>query len=176
MSNLLLEDEKKSMRRDYLVRLLATLLFLLSLSLLIGSVLLLPSFFLVESKKQTLLKETSLEGLKVSLALNPREVIADAERKIELLADVGNRERVGALLASLLKEKSAGIMLSSITYMREKDVGSFVVGGVALSRSALVDFSNKLERNSRFTDVQLPVSNLASNRDILFSISFKVAP
>ena len=176
MSNLLLENDKRAIRRDYLIRLFSTSLLLLSAAIFIGAMLLLPSFFLIESKKQALLQGTVPEESETSEEENPRSVIRNTDRKLGLLSDVVEREKVSVLLTSLIGEKPSGVTLTSISYTREGEGGSFIVNGVAETRSTLINFSNAIERHGRFAEVNLPVSNLASNRDILFSLSFTVIP
>lgn len=174
MSNLLLENDKKAMKRDYFLRLTAVTLFLAAFVTFIGSVLLLPSLFLVEAKKSTLVRQAELEQLTSVEDGNPYTVVRKTEEKLDLLARNREREEAGELLTIIVEEKPLGVRLTSIVYSRQgASGGSFTVSGVATDRGALIDFSKRLERNQHFAEVILPVSNLASNRDILFSLSMK---
>jgi hypothetical protein len=174
MSNLLLETNRKTMRRNYMVRLVAVATFLLAISIYIGSALLLPSFFLVKSKLSGLEKQAELEQLNIDNGENPRITLQNTKNKLELLSDISDLETAGAFFSDILEEKTSNVSLTSITFTREGDKGTFIVSGVSKDRKTLVDFTNKLERSKRFTNVALPVSNLAGNKDILFSLSMNI--
>ena len=46
-----------------------------------------------------------------------------------------------------------------------------MISGDATTRQALADFRDRLLRQPEISDVVLPISNLAKDRDIKFSIS-----
>ena len=50
---------------------------------------------------------------------------------------------------------------------------SLFVGGIASDRDSLIDFTESLKTINDFSAVNLPVSNLAKNKDIDFNIELK---
>jgi hypothetical protein len=60
-----------------------------------------------------------------------------------------------------------------ITNLSTKDYDAFLAGK-SDDRDSLINFKGKLEADSCFTDVDLPLSNLVSRDDIAFQIDFKI--
>jgi hypothetical protein len=80
--------------------------------------------------------------------------------------------QVVSIIEKIFSAKSSNISLSSVSLDHKSDSWSLSVGGRAATRESLVDFSKKLGGISDFSGIDLPVSSLAKNKDISFSITF----
>lgn len=172
MVNLLPKKDKRIVEREYLFRLATIVFFALSIVVSIGIVLLLPSFFLVESKRLSLEQLAQSAGVSVLEENSAQVLLQETKMRLVVLDQSRETKPISNLVVSLLEERPREIRLTSITYkVQNKNSGSMTVSGVAQNRSALITFTKRLERNRYFTDINFPVSNLASNENILFSIS-----
>jgi hypothetical protein len=62
-----------------------------------------------------------------------------------------------------------------VSYVRagEGENSTLSIGGVATTRDALLSFKKKLEADEKFEEIVLPVSSLAKDTDIDFSLQIK---
>ena len=68
--------------------------------------------------------------------------------------------------------KPSTVILTGLVYQKEnEDKARFIINGVADRREDLLVFSQNLERDALFDDVELPVSNLAQDRNINFTLT-----
>jgi len=80
------------------------------------------------------------------------------------------------LVTDLEKVARNTVEVKSIAFERNEGVVDAIrVAGNAPSRSALVDFRDGLEAHDSFSAVELPLSNLAKDKDISFNIVITVA-
>ncbi len=67
-------------------------------------------------------------------------------------------------------QKPAGIKIDSLVYETAKGVGSLTLTGRASSRDAVAGYVKVLRGQRFFTKVDFPISNLAAEKDIKFTI------
>jgi hypothetical protein len=170
----LLEEETAHVRREYRLRLLAIGFVLTGVSALISTVLMLPSYFLTVSKEHIV--QTRAEVLQGSASIKENEVftalLIGAQEKLALFFDTDARAELSGIVAEVVLYKPSGISLTSITYEQmPKNIARMVIVGLADNRDVLLTFKQSLERGGLFESVDLPVSNLAKDHDINFSIT-----
>jgi len=139
--------------------------------------LILPAFISMSSEKEVLILEKQSFSKKTTND-NQGEIekeLKNIKEMITVLALDNTANPITSVLERVLLEKGSGIILQSISLERKKDFWAVSLGGKALSREALVDFSKKLETTPSLSDVDLPVSSLAKNSDIPFSITLHSA-
>lgn len=175
MTNLLPPLERKKIVRMYRMRAASAGLVIIGVSFLVGAVLLLPSLFLTESRKGSIEEQAKVIEDSISTrSVMDFESAIDLTRK-KLLALPKENIFPSMLIEEILKEKPRSVSLSEFSFQRTgEQEGTLSIEGVAASRDTLVAFNNALEKNEYFIDVSLPISDLAANRDIQFSMTMRV--
>ena len=174
MINLLPETEKKALRREYHLRLLGVWLVLASLAVAIGTVSLLPAFFLSQVQEAALEADVSLLEQRVKSASTDdlSVLLKSTNDKLTVLADTRSTGTLAELLTAIVTARPTGVVLTgfNITY-GEKGKGKLSIEGVAPRRTALSSFVKELEGTKRFTSVTFPVANLTQSVNIDFSLT-----
>ena len=172
MSNLLPKRDKKRLNIEYLFRLISIVLIFSSTTILLSIISSLPSYFLSNTK--TNLVEERVNFLKTYLEekkkTDPAPVLFQTNEKIEVL-ELLKIPKINESIRSILSEKRSSIKINNFN-LRGTDEGarSLFVGGEARDRDSLISFAESLESVSQFMNIDLPLSNLAKNRDVDFSI------
>lgn len=174
MFNLLPKNEKEAIRREYRLRLAIVILWMSFGSLLIASVLLLPSF-LLSSEKEKAAKQR-YENLNASVKQNASDnfdaVLRDAKQRLELLGHESPGVLLHRLVLRIASLKSDRVSLSNFSFVGgEKGKKNVTIAGVARDRTSLLAFVKALERAELFEAVAVPISNFAKDTDIDFSIT-----
>lgn len=175
MFTFLKEEYKKKVVGEYRRRLLASSLVLGLLLSLILLGLALPTYISLKSQKEALIveREVSSKKLEDSGQVEIENQVKSLRSMIaSVKADAAVRP-AAETLEQILLAKGAGISIGSISFERRKDGWAISMGGVALSREALVEFSKRLEMVQSFSNIDLPVASLAKNKDIPFSIALR---
>lgn len=171
MTNLLPKEKKRVIRREYNLRLISIALIMFSVVVLIGSVLLVPSYFV------TYLKSTSgkdqigvIEGIVASQEKDDTsKILVETRQKLNMISSE-KRSNLVEVIEIILSEKTSVIKIKSFV----SSEGLVGVSGIADTRDDLVEFVERLERATLFTNVNLPVSDLAASRNIEFSFKMNV--
>ncbi len=181
MINLLPEDEKKQIHREYMARFMIATLGLLAATgvVLIGSYI--PSYFLRDVKVAALTMEkeklNTSQGVKIDTDM--AAIIADINKRLALFPDpkLPTIRVTEDIVLPLLSAKSSSITIREVGYinMKKAEIG-VSVGGVASTRSALVEFQRSLEGLPHFKSVTLPVSDFIRDKDIEFNLEIRVTP
>lgn len=172
MVNLLPISDRHALTRSYYLRLGALFLFMFSIVAFAGGLLLLPSFFLARGTADA--GERYLAALEETVGLRERAGVADEmqalQERVRIMRDAhGGPMSLGVLEA--LGKDVPGISVSGIAFAREGEGAKVSISGVAGTRAALLSFSTRIRENPAFSDVVFPVSQLAGEEDIPFSIS-----
>lgn len=173
MINLLPLEEKKKIHRDYVLRLFTVVLNIISASALIGIVTLFPSYFISDLEKRAavdqaeLVRETNDDG-EENVAL----VLKEAQQKLEILSPEYEKVSIRTIFDTTISYKPSTVALTGLIYQKD-DKGNIkiIINGVADRRDDLLMFSQDLKKDALFDDVELPVSNLAKDRNIKFTLT-----
>lgn len=172
MRNLLPEKNRQLVTREYYMRLAVVSLLLLAVVSLIGIVTLLPAYFSARAK----LASVQAEATFVEQSLSARDstavqAVRTINDELRAIRSVQDEPRIEELVRAVLSGKPTGISLSSVNFEKEGNGGNMLIRGVAVSRDALLSFRRALEAESRFSAVDLPISNLAQTEDIDFTLT-----
>ena len=174
MFKLLTEEERRKVAREYAVRRAICLFLALVLVLAVGIIGLLPSYVLSNARQNEALERARIMG-----SAGGREDDAslqfwleETNRKLQVLSPALDTDRPSDFIKTILDQKAAGITITGFSWVRAKDKVTLSVNGVAASRQALVTFENRINSSRYFSDVALPISNLAKDRNIDFQIKF----
>lgn len=172
MRNLLFEKNKKILRREYLFRLATVVLIFLFFSIISGFIFLTPSYFISQEKETGIKNQAEIS--RASIASREQEasslILVEARQKIDLLSGYEEQTRISNIFKIIVEDKPAGLQIIRLSYQETSVENEVVVGGVSSRRETLLSFKQKLEEEELFTEVNLPISNLASDADIKFSI------
>ena len=170
MSNLLPESNKKNIRKEYLLRIFLTFLILSSLTLILLSFFLLPSYFL--SKNKSLIAEDKTEFLTNYVLEREKSgvvlVLMETNEKMEAL----HLESVKAtsIISAILDKKNKNVDITGLTFRNSQEDKKFFIDGRSLNREALISFAESLKSTPGFFNVDLPISNLTRSENLDFGI------
>lgn len=166
-------EYKKKIVGEYRKRLL---IICFNLSVLLSIILLgLSLLFFIslqgEDKAVILEKEAYSQKMTDSGQAEVENQIKNIQGMITVIKqNIGNAP-LTSVIEKVILEKNSDIKISDLSLERKKDGWLITLGGKAATREAMVLFSNKLEAVPSFSGVDLPVSSLAKNKDISFTIS-----
>lgn len=172
MINLLEPSVRRSLNLRYQLRRVAALLTLLAVAFLVGAGSLLPAYLLSKAKE----REVSLSAMTLEESLAAR---GKNELSSELVA---LREKINALetdasakayevLTAILVARPNSVAVNNFFYTRKGTTWESQVVGVAATRDTLLAYQKELKKNILFTDVDLPINNLAKEKEIGFTLT-----
>ncbi len=176
MINLIPPAARKSIIREYWLRVMAVWMFLFGTGFLIVSTLLLPTYVqiliqkggITENHVDTSDRMATYDGLM-------QELLAAG-----LLADIltGNASStlVSHYIENIERESGSAVTINAYTYLVQSSGDAIItIAGIADSRQALAAFRDALSSDSQYYKVELPISNLIKERDLLFSMKLYLA-
>jgi hypothetical protein len=178
MFNLLPKTEKETIRREYRVRLAAVMLFGVSLTFLIASLLLIPSLALSSQRERAARErfETLSKRAEAGEIARSALVFQEVAETLALLPSEAPVNFTQELVRAIASRRPAGVSLDGITITPLADGKREIeLRGVSGDRAALVAFSRSLETAGVFERVELPLSSLAKSEDIVFSLKATAA-
>jgi len=172
MFTLLSEQHKKLLYRQYRTRLLCVIFIFISGLFLSSIALLLPSYLALTTEDARLQSDIKSFLEQIS-EKNSKGLVTTLNEIKSIVALISPEDtKMYSVLKVILGKKPAGISITSIDYARNDGApSSLSFQGVAASRSALIQFSKTLQSEKMFSSVSLPVSNLAKESDIKYSLT-----
>lgn len=175
MANILPQQKKSEIKKEYQLRLLVVGLAFVSASAVVTLGFLIPSHILLQSKIKTTNSQISaVKGVfeKENGAQYSQE-IRETREKITAIEHYKEKRNMENTITAITEKRNAAVYISRISF--EAEDGVVKVSGTAGTREALLSFNNRLKNDSNFETVELPVSNLAENADVPFSITISLA-
>lgn len=170
MLTFLFDEYKENIMGQYKLRLATIYIFLIGILCLVGAALTVPTYILLDARLTSANLEKSATNTTESTDSIEKE-ITSIKRKITTLEIDSNETPIATILERILSKKDDDIRIDTIALRRNVETGAISILGVAPSRDALVAFSKRLQGESSFTNVNLPVGSLTRNKDVPFSIS-----
>jgi hypothetical protein len=176
--NLLPKEEKDLIKGTFKSRSIGAALYVVSFVLISGIVMLMPVYFVSTGYMQ----EDSVRGGSGSKIIDsgeveellkiPEEINAKASFVQSFVSMPSSVETINKIF-SFLPE---GVFLKSVNFDRNQTfkgkTGTVVlVSGNALTRDSLLKFSNSLKESKEFSQVEIPVSSFAKDKNLSFSIT-----
>lgn len=176
MLKLLLKEESKKIKREYISRFFILILLGFSVSLILFLISLLPAFVLIKADQKVLneeLKVAQNEELN-SDRVKLKEKLNDLKSLLNIL-DVKQYE-ISYLIQKVTERQTRSISISSFSfdanYLSENS--TFTIQGNANNRESLADFVSELQKVDEFKTASLPFSSFAKDSEIPFSITIKL--
>ena len=172
MINLLPPEGKKRVLKNYWLRVLSVYFNLLGSAFFVTSALLLPTYFYVSFQIKALGTEMSNEDVE---SLKKVEAsISDANEISELLLDTPDTVNDSDVINQILAFSDGLVSIGTIKIQKkDRKISEVTVSGTANDRSSLVSFRDSAEQHQYFDEVNLPLSNLAKDQDIPFSLTLE---
>ena len=171
MLTFLLDEYKDKAAKAYHLRLWSLYLGLFTLVLSIGFALAIPEFAILRSKRSAALLEKAAASSPKDASKPIASEVKAIKDKVAVIKDISSKQPMAAILERALALRGSGIAITSISLTRGGQPGAIAIGGTASTRDSLVAFSKRLQNEPSFSNASLPVSSLAKNKDIPFSIS-----
>jgi hypothetical protein len=173
MLNLLPKDQKKEVRGEYLRRFYIVVLIVFSSIDIFLLVAIFPSYISVKTN------ENIAENIRTSIKNSPKnkdkeaitQSLKNLEAKLKVVATLPG-EKPTDYIDKALELRGRGISIQNISYVK-KDANKKEVSieGSASSRADLIDFSKRIKASSWSNSTDIPISNLASDRNIKFFVT-----
>lgn len=172
MFKLLIEEERQKVMREYIRRRAIVILFAFILVLTIGIIELLPSYIFSNAHKNEMLARTQVTGSSGAKGdeLSLQSWQKEMNLKLRVLSPALDTNRPSDFIERILNQKITGVAITGFSWLKVKDKITLSVNGVALDRQTLVTFENRINSSGYFSEVTLPISDLAKDKDIDFQI------
>lgn len=172
MINLLPPAAKKGILIEYWVRAVSVWFILWSFALLAATSLLLPAYVFTTSQVELHQESADVAIKKVTDYEQASVSLVNASQQARTIVDGKEKERFSKYVLLLEQLQGEEVQVTTVTLGRdEKGITPIAVGGVARDRQALAAFRDRLLADDAVTSVDLPISNLARDKDIQFTIS-----
>ena len=173
LQNLLSKYHKKRLKEEYYLRFSTVASLLLAVAVGIGVVALIPAYASVASD----LRASKAEyDLRKEMERDNEQSVAEVQktkRILELLEAEYEKEKVTATIDDVFALRPEGITIVGFTYTRSAN--NATLEGVAATRDLVAPFARSLESGTRYTNVPVPISDLAQNTDVVFRLDMSVA-
>ncbi|MFA5934139.1 MAG: PilN domain-containing protein [Candidatus Paceibacterota bacterium] len=179
MINLLPTQYKKVVRSEYIYRLSIVVFLSIFLLGILASVFLMPSYLISSMKYQVVNERFTLikNNENFSVATNLNESIKAINKKLSIFSGAESLIVSRDIIDSILTNVTPAIKLTRIAYTKQNQKNSYLeLAGTALDRESLLAFTKALEKESHFTKVDLPISNLVKAKDGDFHITISITP
>ena len=165
-------NERKTLQREYKIRLVIVLCFLLSIAGLIGITALFPAYIHARDLEQSELGKATL--IKNSKDAQGRSAIETELRADELILSKLSKDVMNYRASSAIQSIIAARGQNNFTYFSYSQSGTstamVVLQGKAPTRDELLSLKNRLLNILPQSKVDLPLSELARSKDIDFSM------
>lgn len=174
MINLIPNEEKKKIRKNFYVRVVIVSFFVLGIGILISNFILVPALFYASLEKKLVTDSFNQNQNKFNLETSKdnKVLIENLENKILIIKNAQKNKFLVSerVINILLAKKTEGIKITEINFNSNEKGKSINIRGQALSREKLLLFKKNLEKDINFTKVDLPVSNFIKSTDIEFNL------
>lgn len=175
---LLTEEEKQKVVHKYAMHRAVVMLSAFIFVLVAGIIGLLPSYVLSNARQNEALARTRIVNSpgQIDNELALQAWLKETNQKLQVLSPALDTDRPSSFVERVLNQKVVDVRVTGFSWTRVKDKITLSVNGIALDRQALITFEDKINSSGYFSEVALPISNLAKDRDIDFQIKFSPAP
>ena len=176
MFNLIPEEKKKKLEKEYTLRLSATATIFLGSICLVALILLIPSYVISNSRLKEAQKKNDalISALSLSNTKSATDVLKTISADSDALKGTLQYPALASLIETIATSKPEGIVINSIDFSSGSSPDTVTLGGVASTRDSLVAFSGLFQSNPLFQNASLPISDFAKDRDIDFSLTLSL--
>lgn len=177
MYKLLPDEEKVFIKNEYKMRRLVVLAYFLLGLLIITIIALFPSYLITLTKANGAAQR--MVNLNKSISDNQGTDfvgwLKTLNTKIKVFSPALDKDMPYEKFIKIISLKSPGIMIREISFTKGaggKD--EYTVGGTAGDRRSLINFQNNLNQSGEFQNANVPISDLAKDKDIDFMMNLDI--
>lgn len=176
MTNLLPPQAKKQIVVEYWVRVVCVWIMLWSGCLLVGSLLLWPTYVLLSGNNQAYADSVNEATERNIEYTDLSRILSGASKQAESVIQLSQKKRLSEILSDIWGTvDSSAVEVATVNINRvDGQVQAVFIAGQAQDRLSLAAFRDNLEALAYVTQVDLPIENLAQNQDIPFSLTVNV--
>ncbi|MCC6323916.1 hypothetical protein IT400_03960 [Candidatus Nomurabacteria bacterium] len=175
MINVLPQNEKIVLHKEYIIRFITICLFIFSGFVFLVSFLLMPAYVVSKNKATTL--EIQLQKYNdsnpESSGNNLANIVTEINQRLELInKNLQPKNVTEDVLGPILSAKLEGVKFSILTYgTTQEGKKTIQINGQALDRTSLRAFEDALRKDVHIESTNLPVSNFTKRTNIDFSLT-----
>ncbi|MCA9360153.1 hypothetical protein H6781_02425 [Candidatus Nomurabacteria bacterium] len=171
MINLIPPSAKKDLKREYWVRVIAVWLLLWSVFLVVGACLLFPVYVLIGSQVAVYKDSAEEASQRVTSYENVTTTLVQASLQAKFVLDEIAVPVFSEQIELFETLEGSEIKINKIYIGRGADgIAPISLSGIASGRQALASFRDRILNLENVEDVDLPISNLAQDKNIPFTI------
>jgi len=174
--NLLPKTEKEKLEKGLKLRFTVLAMFLLSAAFLIGFIMLLPSYFLAFSDFSKAAAPSFVAPRGDVYVEEILSLPAEINSKLGLFQSNMNEISVADYFSKIVNLLPRGVRLDSVSFSKDQNYQNqngiiFLISGISADRDSLMAFADALQKSDLFSAVDVPVSSLAKDKNLPFSMS-----
>lgn len=154
----------------------------MSCAVLVGIGSLIPSYiYSYSQEKESIDRIAALQ--KSRQESGTKDIIKELAKTKDVIKKLKDRQSpfvYSKIISQVINHKPYGITISSFNFSLTKPTATssleVIVQGKASSRESLIKFKDNLQSDSLINTVDLPVSDLAKNKNISYSIKLSILP
>jgi|AntRauTorcE11897_2_1112592.scaffolds.fasta_scaffold10942_3 hypothetical protein len=176
MINLIPRSAKKNIVTEYWVRVSSTWLLLWAFALVCGTAILFPAYIFVSSQVSVYEETAALASQKVADYESASVALVQASQQAREILQQSEIPSMSSYIDLFTSIQGSDITITRLSLIREESGLSPVsIIGSASDRQSLASFRDRMLAHPLITEVDLPISNLATDRNIQFSITVTMA-
>ena len=176
MLHLLTEEHREKVAREYKKR--VTIVFLLGVFIivLITSAFLIPIYITSHGRYSEIsLRKDTLDRQAVKAGDDSSQSVKDMIASLQALHTFDSQKSLSGIVLNIVKARPSGIQIKGMVFSPADDSSVTVdIAGLALTRNSLVSFNENLKQNQVFSQVLVPLSSFAKEKNIDFSMKLLV--
>ncbi len=172
MVNLIPPTAKKGVIVEYWIRVATVWAWLASAAAVLIAVVMLPVYVLVDAQIAAYIESADIASQKIASFESVSEELSLATQQAQLVVASSRDTQLSEIIYMFDSLEGSGISLSQVTVDRlPTGIPPVQLSGNAIDRQSLADFRDRLLAEDRIETVDFPISNLAKDRDISFTIT-----
>lgn len=177
MINLIPQAAKKSLLTEYWIRTVTVWFLTWGVVLIAGVAVMLPSFLLLQFQVNAYEESAANADKKNADFESLTDELKKASNQAKVMSEQLTFEKSSTYVALIRGFESSAISITNIGFTREEGVVTPLrVSGIASDRQALAAFREGLLASPQVAGVDLPISNLAKDKQIPFEMQIEVKP
>lgn len=176
MINLIPTAVRTAVIKEYWVRVLSVFLFIVSVAAVVVTILFLPAYVLVSTQVDVYAESAAQAAKRVADFDVSAKTLTDANQLAQKILEQESAENFSVVIKLIESLQPAGVSIDAIELSRSgKEISSVRIEGLADTRNSLAAFRDTLLQHENIADVILPISNLAKESDIDFTLAVVLA-
>jgi hypothetical protein len=175
MINLIPPEGHIAARREYYSRVVGTACLLFSVVIVLLCLSRVPTYILIDAQIKAFEMEQQEKGVSTEALKKAEEEVKAIKGILTQLKTTENQFLISSAVDEIEKNKPTNITLVTMQYEVVKDGSSKMhVQGIAQTRTSLSNFKTQLEATDMFSKAEIPISDLAREKDLPFMMTLVI--